>query len=230
MVAARGRRVANVARVTEPNVSGGTFRPQQPPQPLVLSSGSGARVVGIILGSLCGVPGLLMLVTGIIGLFGDSDGHTGVIIASAVGAVLLVPGLYGVYRAATWESSRFVIDESGMRVEGTRQNDWRLAWFELAGVWIPTATKAHMGAFGGTGLRSTLVRLEFVPIDQRRFAADHPRLRRYYGRQNSYGAYRIPLGPGARAVQLFDDTLRMFAPGRYRGVIDEGIAWGFRYT
>src|SRR5699024_1725081 len=95
--------------------------------------------------------------------------------------------------------------------------------------WVPTASKSHTG-FGKAGVHSTLVRLEFVPIDQRRFAVDHPNLQRYYGRQNNYGAYRIPLGPGAGAVAVFDETLRGFAQGRYRGVVDEGIAWGFRYS
>lgn len=218
------------SRVAHPNPAGSQYGPHQPPEPIVVNSGNRVKVGGLILVCVCGVPGLVTFLTGIAGLFDDSDDHTGVIIASCIGAALLAFGVYGVYKTITMKPFRFVVDGCGVRMEQTGGKGWQLAWFEIAGVWLSTATKSHMGAFGRSDLHSTLVRLEFVPLDQRRFAFDHPNLHRYYGRQNRYGAYRIPLGPGRAAVPVFDETLRAFAQGRYRGVVDEGMAWGLRYT
>ena len=194
-----------------------------------MNADDASKISGLVLFVVCGVPGLGLLALGIVGLLGNPDDPTGLIIGSCIGVALVPLGLYGGYAMIVRKPFRLVIDGWGVRVESVKGGNWRFAWFEVAGVWVPTASKSHTG-FGKAGVHSTLVRLEFVPIDQRRFAVDHPNLQQYYGRQNNYGAYRIPLGPGAGAVAVFDETLRVFAQDRYRGVVDEGIAWGFRYS
>ena len=195
----------------------------------MVNAGNASKIGGIVLFVMCGLPGLGMLAVGIAGLFGNPGDPTGLIISSCIGVALLPFGLYGGYAMIVRRPFRFVIDGWGVRVESTKGPNWAFAWSEIAGVWMPTATKAH-GGLGRAGMHSTLVRLEFVPIDPQRFASEHPSLQRYHGRQNNHGAYRIPLGPGAGAVSVFDATLRAFARGRYRGVVDEGVAWGFRYS
>lgn len=124
-------------------------------------------------------------------------------------------------------NSRFVVDVTGMRVERSRRHSWQVGWFELTGVWICSASRVHPGAFGAT---ATLVRLEFAPLDQWRFAYEHPSLQRYHNRQNGYDVYCLSLGPGNETMQRVDGGLRDFAPGHYGGVVGAGNVSGLRYT
>lgn len=196
----------------------------------MVNGGWATKVGGIAYSVLLGIPGFLMFLTGLImGLDAAVDGSEdaiGFAVLAVAGALAVGGGAYLLYKGVSQETFQLIIDETGVRVEGTSDQDWHIGWFELAGVWISTARKIHANRMGA----ALLVRLEFIPIDHWRFAHDHPRLQPYFGRQNNYGAYRFPLGPGKLASGILDDGLRTFAQGRYRGIVDEGIAWGFRYS
>lgn len=199
---------------------------QQPAAPsVVFQIGKRGKVAGLGLAVICGGIGLITIIS----MFtGGIDGGAGAYIgAGIIGGLFLLVGLAGLFTAVAGPSHRLVIDPMGMRLEGAGPRDWQVVWGEVGAVVASSASKVS-GPFG-IG-RSKLIRLEFIPIDHQRFAAAHPQLQQFLGRQNNYGAYRIPLGAGSKTGQSLDAGLRAFAPQRYQGVVDEGIAWGFRYT
>src|SRR5699024_943049 len=84
--AARGSRfavsgIAAVLRGAHPNPASGPFQPQQP---LVLNADDASKISGLVLFVVCGVPGLGLLALGIVGLLGNPDDPTGLIIGSCI--------------------------------------------------------------------------------------------------------------------------------------------------
>src|SRR5699024_12640213 len=82
------------------------------------------------------------------------------------------------------------------------------------------------GGFRGTNRvrpPTLLVRLEFIPNEHERFAADHPALEEYLGRQDVHGGYRFPLGPDQQDKGAsVNAATGVFAQGRYNGIIVVG--------
>lgn len=225
--------------MVQPNPYGGPPQPQpqpapqwQPPPapqqapipPTVIALGKRGKRAGLGLAVVCGGIGLVSIISLFTG--GVEDGATiGVVI---VGSIFLLLGLAGLFMAVFGPDHRIVIDAAGIRLDGAPPSRaWQTGWPELAVVATSTASKVNPQ---GVPMRSVLVRLEFIPVDYQRFATEHPQLRPFFGRQNDYGAYRIPVGSGKKIAHALDGGLRAFGQQRYRGVVDEGIAWGFRYT
>lgn len=193
--------------------------------PTVIPIGERAQKLGAIPAAVSCCLGFVALLSAFAGAVSGGPGTA--IIAGVIGIVFLVFGVGILVVVLPRSKQRVVIDPAGIRLEGTNGRDWQFAWVEIGAVITSTATKVT-----GTTLmiRSTLVRVEFIPIDHQRLAVDHPHLQPYFGFQNDYGAYRVPLGPGKDLLHTVDTSLRVFGQQRYRGVVDEGIALGFRYS
>lgn len=152
-------------------------------------------------------------------------------VAAALGAVGLgllavLLGLLPVFTLRkAFRPRRLIIEPAGIRWHDPAGTPWALPWPELGAVAISTALKIRRG-----GRSTTLVRLDLWPRDPG-FDARHPELREQWEASGAKGRYRVGLGPRASALGPMDHALRSYSPpGVYRGVIDDGIAWGFRYT
>jgi hypothetical protein len=198
-----------------------------PPRPVVVEVGKGNWVKIILMLVVCGGIGGVSVVSAFVGAV--DGGVVGRIVGGTLGAVFLLLGVLplALHRRLT-RPRRLVIEPAGVRWDDPRGAPWRMAWQEMAAVSVSTAAKVS-GVGTGFSSRTTLVRLDLVPRDAEVFAR-HPEMRHLWEASGGRQAYRLPLGPHGSFVGPIDAGLRTFAPGLYRGVIDEGIAMGFRYT
>jgi hypothetical protein len=152
-------------------------------------------------------------------------------VAAALGAVGLgvLVVLIGLLPVLTlrraFRPRRLIIEPAGVRWHDPAGTPWAVPWPELGAVAVSTALKIRKG-----GRSTTLVRLDLWPRDPG-FDARHPEMREQWEASGARDCYRVGLGPRANALGPMDHALRSYPPpGLYRGVIDDGIAWGFRYT
>jgi|GEM_PF-3348109 len=206
---------------------------QANPKPVTVELDDRIKVYGCCLIPLCwglSIWAIVWLFTG-----GTDSGRTQVIVASVLGGMFLLLGAYTWWKAATAKSGKIIIDSAGIRMKASKGSNWEVAWHELAAVAMPLAIRLNRshrtGGFRGTNRvrpPTLLVRLEFIPNEHERFAADHPALEEYLGRQNVHGGYRFPLGPDQQDKGAsVNAALGVYAQGRYHGVIDEGATGAF---
>lgn len=206
---------------------------QANPQPVTVELDDRIKLYGCCLVPLCwglSIWAIVWLFTG-----GTDSERVGVVVASILAGVFLLLGGYTWWKAATAKSGQITIDQTGIRMNASKGSDWQVGWAELAAVAMPLAIKLNRERRTSPFYRprrvrkpTLLVRLEFIPNQHERFAADHPALQEYLGRQNEYGAYRLPLGPDQEDNGAsVSAALGVFAQGRYHGVIDEGVLTGF---
>jgi hypothetical protein len=198
----------------------------QPGSPVTIdmAAGSAMKVIGIA--AICGGIGLIAIIAALAGAV--SGGGGGRIAVIVIGLIFLALGVAPLAKYGTLTRPRkLLIEPGGIRWDDPKGAPWALPWNELAGVAISTATKVSRGQAVTT--RTTLVRIDLFPGDQG-FAARHPELAHLWEHSGARQCYRLPLGPVGKHITAIDNGFRMYAQGKYRGVSDEGIAMGFRYT
>lgn len=186
-----------------------------------LAAGGWILIVGVAV--MCGGLGVLGLVAAFTGgVVGGEGVRIAVIVLSLIFlAIALAPLL--MLRTLT-RPRKLIIEPDGIRWDDPRGTPWYVPWSELAGVSISTATKVKQ-----YGFRNTLARVDLFPGDAG-FQDRHPEMAHLWEASGAKQSYRLPLGPYEKHVGELDRALRAYAQAKYRGVIDEGIAWGFRYT
>lgn len=122
---------------------------------------------------------------------------------------------------------RFTLNPHGITWEGPKDASWTIGWNELNQVAVSKAVKRNPSLWMRF-LDKTLVRIDFLPGQG--FQERHPELAKYWEHSGAKGCYRVPIGKIKKYVQVLDGALRIFVPQKYIGVIDEGIAWGLRYS
>jgi hypothetical protein len=184
---------------------------------------AGGWILILLVGAMCGGLGVLGIVAAFTGrVVGGSGVRIGVIVLSLIFfAIALAP--LAMLRVLT-RPRKLIIEPDGIRWDDPRGKPWYVPWSELAGVSISTASKLKP-----YGFRTTLARVDLFPGDAG-FQARHPELAHLWEVSGAKQSYRLPLGPHERYVRELDRVLQAYAQTKYRGVIDEGVAWGFRYT
>lgn len=124
-------------------------------------------------------------------------------------------------------TQRLTVNAHGFTWEGPKGEAWTVGWNELNQVAVSTALKRNPSLWMRF-LDKTLVRIDFLPGQG--FQERRPELTRYWEKSGAKGCYRLPVGKIKKYVGDLDGALRTFVPQKYAGVIDEGIAWGFRYS
>lgn len=184
---------------------------------------AGGWVLILLVVALCGGLGVLGIVASLTGGVAGGDGvRIAVIVVSLIFfAIALAPLLMA--RMLT-RPRKLIIDPGGIRWDDPRGKPWSVPWGELAGVSISTASKYNQDF-----TRRTLARVDLFPGDEG-FRERHPEMAHLWEVSDAKQSYRLPIGQyGKHAVEI-DQALRTFAQAKYRGVIDEGMAPGIRYT
>lgn len=197
--------------------------------PVVLNVAAASNVK-IIVG--CVIAGVIGLVTVVSVLLDKVEGGTGArIVGGVIGSICLLAALVPLLTfPITFRPRKLVVEPAGIRWDDPRGKPWALRWQELGAVAISTAEKVTRGTGSGFSTSTTLVRMDLWPRDPG-FPTRHPEMQHLWQASGAKGCYRLPLGPNRKFVTPLDAALRGYAPpGLYRGIGDEGLAWGFRYT
>jgi hypothetical protein len=204
---------------------------QQPAQwqagsPVMIDLAEGTATKSIAVAAICGVIGLVSIIAALVGAV--SGGMGGRIFIVVLGLVFLgiAALVLSKYKMIT-RPRKLLIEPGGIRWEDPKGAPWAVPWHDLAGVAISTATKISRGQAITT--TRTLVRIDLFPADQG-FQSRHPQLANLWEHSGAKGCYRMPLGAKGDSITAIDNGLRMYAKSLYRGVVDEGIAMGFRYS
>lgn len=127
---------------------------------------------------------------------------------------------------------------------GVRHDDpkgdrgFELRWEELGTARVSRAVKRTNAGLSAdpvsraVGRRlgdSTLVRIDLTPVDESAETA-HAEMKRFRRRSTAGPVWRLPFGPRPELCEPVDAALRRFGGPRYRELLDEGTAWGFRYS
>jgi hypothetical protein len=198
----------------------------QPGSPVMIDLATGTATKTIAVAAICGAIGLAATLAALLGAV--SGGLGGRIVVLVLGLIFLALGILPLAKYKTLTRPRkLLIEPGGIRWDDPKGAPWAVPWNELAGVSISTATKISRGQAITT--TTTLVRVDLFPGDQG-FQSRHPEMAHLWEHSGAKQSYRLPLGPKGDSITAIDNGLRMYAQARYRGVIDEGIAMGFRYT
>jgi hypothetical protein len=198
----------------------------QPGSPVMIDLATGTATKTIAVAAICCAIGLTATLAALLGAV--SGGLGGRIVVLVLGLIFLALGILPLAKYKTLTRPRkLLIEPGGIRWEDPKGAPWAVPWNELAGVAISTATKVSRGQAITT--TTTLVRVDLFPGDQG-FQSRHPEMAHLWEHSGAKQSYRLPLGPKGDSITAIDNGLRMYAQGRYRGVVDEGIAMGFRYS
>src|SRR5699024_8553398 len=126
------------------NSNGMTAGQQQPParqpqaEPLVTEVGKTGRAVSSLGGVVC-------VAIGGGAIYGLCTGaFTGGVVVAVIGGILggafLLLGLFALGGSFLLPNSQFVVDDVGIRMQGTQDADWQVAWSEIAAM---ARLKAH---------------------------------------------------------------------------------------
>jgi len=182
----------------------------------------------LLLGGLLGPIGVVgLIITSVNAATGSlAAGVAAVVIAVAL--VLIGFGLFRVLRGG-FRRGALIVNPHGLHWQERDGLRWTVGWRELSTTSISTAQKRlRSGSFNHRVV--LLVRVDLVPGRQDAFTR-YPALRELWEASGARGCYRVALGPRSGYVPALDWALRAYAPpGVYRGVIDDGVAWGFQYT
>lgn len=192
------------------------------PQPVVLDVAKGSRPTILLGAGVLLVFGLIAVGAAVAGaVSGGTGSRTGV---GVCGGIMLLIGLLPlVFWHWVFRPRKLIMESRGVRWDDPRGKPWAVGWAEVGMIAVSTAERASR-----TGM-TTLVRLDVLPRDPG-FPARHPEMAHLVRHKDGQMSYRLPLGPHSTYLTVVDNGLRRFAPpGLYRGVVDEGFAWGFRY-
>ncbi|GAB3407970.1 hypothetical protein GCM10027569_20590 [Flindersiella endophytica] len=198
----------------------------QPGSPVMIDLAEGQATKSIAVAAICGVIGIVSVLAALLGAVSGGIGGRIVVIVLGLFFLGIAVLVLSKYKMIT-RPRKLLIEPGGIRWEDPKGAPWAVPWNELAGVAISTATKISRGQAITT--TRTLVRVDLFPADQG-FQSRHPQLANLWEHSGAKGCYRMPLGAKGDSITAIDNGLRMYAKSLYRGVVDEGIAMGFRYT
>lgn len=227
----------------------GTQSPQQPPQPqqewqppyapqpspkqpgpeaYVVKAGTRQRITGLVVAIVCGGLGGGAIYSLWIGAVNGGTGRA--VIGGIIGGLLLLIGICGLLASVFLRNYLFIIDNVGIRIQGTRLTDWQVEWDEVAAMALVTAQRlVRDSEHGNRWRRRDLVWLELIPVDIDAFKANHPLLDGYDTDRSGYRAFRLSYGfLGGYTNEETDAKLRAIAPEHYHGIIDRGVVRGMR--